>query len=89
MVSKRHRPWARALAEKWRDVEITQCEAKFKGCINMFLSPAHSRKRIDIHTKEQYFEIIWACEKCHNRLDQKMTHEMMEATVKEIIEKRQ
>lgn len=88
MVSKKHRPWSRTLAEKWRDVTITQCEAKFEGCINVFLTPAHSRKKIDIDTEQQYHEIAWCCEKCHNRLDQKMSHAEMELAVRKIIEAR-
>lgn len=88
MVSKKHRPWARTLAKKWVGIDITQCEAKFDCCINVFLTPAHSRKKIDIDTEEQYHEICWACEKCHNRLDREMSHLEMEQAVKEIIANR-
>jgi len=88
MVNKRHRIWHNELRERWRDVTISQCEAKFDGCINLYLSPAHSRKRREIETKEQYFEICWACGYCAAYLDEKMSHAEMEIAVKEIIQRR-
>lgn len=89
MVSKLHRPWHRELAEHWKWNPIEYCEVRFPKCFGTYgLSPAHSRKRKDIKTKEQFFEVVAACESCHNKLDREMSHEEMERVVKEIIANR-
>lgn len=88
--SKERRRWQRELAAYWKASPISYCEARLSGCVGSFgLSPAHSKKRRFIRTKEDYFEVVAACQNCHQQLDQKMSHTEMEAKVKEIINARQ
>lgn len=90
MPSKRHAKWHRELADYWKANPITYCEIRFDGCFGTYgLAPAHSRKRREIENKEQYFEVVAACLFCHRRLDEQMSHEDMEKTVKEVIAKRE
>lgn len=87
---RQHNIWHRELAEYWKQRPITYCEIRLPGCFGTYgLAPAHSRKRREIETKEQYFEVIAACTFCHNFLDQQMSHEQMERTVKEVIANRE
>jgi hypothetical protein len=59
------------------------------GCFGTYgLSVAHSKKRRFIRTKEEFFQVIAACQFCHQQLDEYMTHAQMEAKVLEIIENR-
>lgn len=89
-TAKQRRRWHLMLKAQWQGKEITTCEVRFDGCVGSFgLAPAHSRKRRLIETREQYFEVVAACQKCHEILDQNMSHETMEATVKSIIAKRE
>lgn len=89
MTSKKHKPWHRELSAYWQANPITYCEVRLKGCWGTYgLSPAHSRKRRKIETKEQYFEVVAACGFCHRFLDEKMSHEEMEQTVKAVIQQR-
>lgn len=81
--------WHRELAKHWQTRPIETCEVRFKGCFGTYgLAPAHSRKRRRIETKEQYFEVVAACNFCHRRLDEQMSHEEMELKVKETINHR-
>lgn len=44
---------------------------------------SHSRKRWDIHTKEEYFHAAMLCRACHNKLELGKTHqELYDAHVK-------
>jgi hypothetical protein len=42
-----------------------------------------------IENKEQFFEVVAACQFCHRKLDEQMSHAEMEQTVKQIINNRQ
>ncbi len=86
---KTHNKWDRE-AKKWLSrLQIDYCEVRLKGCMGSFgLTPAHSKKRRKIRSAEAYAEIVAACAYCHPYLDQKMSHEEMEATVKRIIRSR-
>jgi len=64
------------------------CEVQSAHCINMFLSPAHSKDRFDIYTKEDFFEIVWACEKCHFWADRNIAKDDRLTLFKAIIEAR-
>lgn len=60
-----------------------------KGCFGTYgLAPAHSKKRREIENKEDFFEVVAACSRCHEKLDQEMTHEEMRDTVRRIIHNR-
>lgn len=88
--SKIRAAWQRELSAYWQQRGMPNyCEARLPGCINLYLSPAHSRKRREIETREQYFEICWACENCHRKLDEQMSHAEMEQAVKWVIERRE
>lgn len=88
MTSKKHRAFHRTLADKWRDTEIYQCEARLPGCTGgLYLTPAHSRKRRFIETAEQYAEIAWLCTNCHLKAE-RMPHEEMEKFICGLIEAR-
>lgn len=88
--SRERARWQRELSAYWQQHPITYCEVRFEGCFGTYgLSPAHSKKRFDIETKQEFFEVVAACQKCHERLDQKMSHAEMERTVKRIIEQRE
>lgn len=85
MVSKKHRTWHSTLREKWRDIEIRHCEARFPGCTGgLYLTPAHSRKRRLIENETQYHEIAWLCVNCHARAE-RMPHSDMEFLIKGLI----
>ena len=85
-TAKQRRSWHRELSDHWKRREITTCEVRFPGCWQTYgLAPAHSRKRRHIENKEQYFEVVAACQFCHRQLDEQMSHEDMEKTVKQII----
>lgn len=59
------------------------------GCFGTYgLSPAHSKDRNEIHSKEDYFEVVAACNFCHTALDHKMSKDARLIFVKAIIEKR-
>lgn len=49
---------------------------------------AHSKKRRDIYTREDYFEVVYACQRCHFIADN-MTHEEMHELITGIIAKRE
>lgn len=83
------RQWARELKAWFATLGIESCEVRFEGCMRTFGGAlAHSLKRRFIHTREQYFEVCYACQFCHEILDNRMSHAQMEAKVKEIIERR-
>jgi hypothetical protein len=81
--------WYVPVAEYWKQNPITWCEINLPVCSNLFITPAHSRKRELIQTPEQMAELAWACDPCHKFLDQKMSHAEMEQTVKEAIARRE
>lgn len=84
-----HNNWQRELSQYWQQRPIEYCEVRLEGCFGTFgLAPAHSRKRREIETKDQFFEVVAACLNCHRKLDEQMSHEEMEATVKQIITSR-
>lgn len=91
MTSKKHRPWHRELSAYWqRRGVIEYCEVRFKGCFGTYgLSPAHSKDRRDIHSREDFFEVVAACGHCHTILDQKMNKADRLRTVRELIERRE
>lgn len=77
------------LRKHWAGKSLDYCEVALDGCWQTFgLAPAHSRKRRKIETRDQYFEVVAACQFCHKAMDEQMSHEDMEATVKAIIENR-
>ena len=90
MAAKRHRAWHRELADHWkRKGVIEYCEVRMPGCFGTYgLSPAHSKDRDEIHNKEDFFEVVAACGKCHTELDHKMSKDARLILVKEIIEQR-
>lgn len=86
---QQHRDWHRELMAEWVGKGISSCEFHYHGCMRTFgLALAHSRKRRFITSKEQYWEVGLACVKCHEVLDNWMSHEEMEAEVKRIIQRR-
>jgi hypothetical protein len=85
-TAKQRAKWYRPVAEYWKQNPITWCEVNLPGCINLYITPAHSRKRTRIETPEQMAELAWACDICHKI--QKMSHAEMETTVKAAIERR-
>jgi len=81
--------WATELKMWFATLGIDNCELRFTGCVGRLgLALAHSKKRRFIYDRETFFEVIAACVKCHERLDNDMSHEDMELTVKRIIENR-
>lgn len=87
--TKLHRKWHKELMAEWSRKDINFCEFGFDGCMRTFGNAlAHSRKRRFIDSKEAYWEVGLACQKCHEVLDQKMTHEEMEQAVKDVIDRR-
>lgn len=68
---------------------INYCEFGFPGCLKgIMLTLAHSRKRRKIENDEQLAECAVACVPCHRWLDEKLSHEQMEAFVKKAIARR-
>jgi len=85
--SRQTAKWHHELIRWWvlNDMPRT-CELRYAGCMGRFgLALAHSLKRREIHTREQYFEVVAACQKCHERLDLKMSHAEMQTAVKAVI----
>lgn len=86
---RQHNAWNRQLSAYWKQNPIETCEVRFEGCFGTYgLGPAHSLRRFKIRTKEEFFEVVAACMKCHETLDQKMTPEACQAKVREIIHNR-
>jgi len=82
--------WHKELHAEWEHKGITICEVQHERCMQTFaLSLAHSKKRRFINDKETYWEVCLACVKCHEWLDNVLTHEEMEEEVKRIIERRE
>ncbi len=52
------------------------------------LAPAHSKDRDEIHTKEEYWEVVAACEKCHFKADREMGKDERLQLFKEVIANR-
>jgi len=90
MVAKRHRAWHRELSQYWQNKGVIEtCEVRMPGCFGTYgLSPAHSKDRDEIHSKEEFFEVVCACNFCHTALDQKMSKDARLIFVKAIIEQR-
>lgn len=82
--------WAEELALWWAiNTMPTTCEVRFDGCMGKFgAALAHSKKRRYIYTRDDYFEVVCACVKCHETLDNVYDHDEMEAVVKRIIANR-
>lgn len=81
--------WQRNLSAYWQERGMpSNCEVRALVCINLYLSPAHSKDRRDIFTEEDFFEIVWACEKCHFWADRSIAKEDRLMLFKEIIERR-
>lgn len=90
MTAKRHRTWHRKLANDWRHNPITYCEVRFNGCFGTYgLAPAHSKDRRDIHTEEDFREVVAACAKCHWILDREISKASRLQIVKNLIASRQ
>jgi len=74
---------------EWQHKGINSCEFGYDGCMQTFgQALAHSRKRRYITSKEQYWEVGLACQKCHEHLDNVLSHEEMESEVQRIIQRR-
>lgn len=87
--SKLKYAWHKELHAEWQSKGINSCEFGYDGCMRTFgNSLAHSKKRRFITTREDYWEVGLACQKCHEYLDNVLSHEDMEAEVKRIIERR-
>jgi hypothetical protein len=85
-----HNKWQRELSAYWQQNPITYCEVRLKGCFGTYgLAPAHSKKRYDIKTKEEFFQVVAACLSCHRVLDEQMSHEDMQTHVLQIIQQRE
>lgn len=68
---------------------ITACEIKLPGCLRNFaLSFAHSKKSRFLITEEDWMEAALACAACHDKLDNRMSHEEMNSLVKAAIANR-
>jgi hypothetical protein len=81
--------WQRNLSAYWQERGMpSYCEIRSVHCINIFLSPAHSKDRRDIYTEEDFFEIVWACEKCHFWADRNIAKDDRLTLFKAIIEAR-
>lgn len=83
--------WAEARKNILRDFEsrgIISCELRLSGCLgNLFLSLAHSRKRRNIKTAEDLYEVVLACQNCHEIIEYSGI-ENMYTYVKEAIRRR-
>ena len=90
MTSRKHRPWHRRLSRDWqRQGVLENCEVHFPVCVGREgLAPAHSKDREDIHTEQDFREVVAACAKCHWALDREMSKEDRLRIVKEIIANR-
>lgn len=84
------RQWDAELKEWWVANDMPRyCEIRLPGCMGTFGGAlAHSEKRRYILTREQYFEVVFACQKCHDHIDLKLFHDEMKALVKRIINER-
>lgn len=81
--------WHKELHAEWQLKNINHCEFGYDKCMRTFgLALAHSKKRRFITDKEAYWEVCLACVKCHEWLDNVLSHEQMEAEVKRIIRER-
>ena len=68
---------------------IEYCELRFEGCQGAYgLAPAHSKDRRDIHTKQDFFEVVAACAKCHFHIDREMSKEDRLQLVRDVIARR-
>lgn len=85
------REWAnvrRELKVMFRDMGITSCELGLVGCTpNSFLGFAHTAKRRKLN-HEQLYEVALLCQSCHYAIEYCATPEIMEHTIKGLIEKR-
>lgn len=89
MTSKKHRPWHRQLADHWKYQPIEYRELRFTGCVGRYgLAPAHSKDRRDIHTKEDFFQVVAGCSECHWKLDREMPKDERLRIVQEVIANR-
>jgi hypothetical protein len=71
------------------EIGITSCEIRNEGCLGSFtLGLAHSLRRRFINTKEQLYETILACQKCHEYIDYKLSKDECESLIKSIIDDR-
>lgn len=81
--------WQKNLSKHWQERGMPNyCEIQAAVCINLYLSPAHSKDRRDIFTEEDFFEIVWGCEKCHFWADRSIAKEDRLTLFKAIIEAR-
>lgn len=89
--SRERRQWAKELSEYWQAKgTIDYCELRLPGCVGTFgLAPAHSLDRRYIHTREQYFEVLALCQKCHWIVDREMPKDERERLFKEVIANRE
>lgn len=87
--SVQNREWDAELKAWFGTLGIDSCEIRFAGCMGRFgLALCHSKKRRYVLTKADYFEVCAGCVKCHEQMDNNMSHEAMADKVREIIEKR-
>ena len=81
--------WQKNLSKHWQERGMPNyCEIRSAKCINIYLTPAHSKDRGDIYTEEDFFEIVWGCEKCHFWADRQIAKEDRLMLFKEIIQRR-
>lgn len=91
LVGKKGREWVTArawLRRHFNYAGITRCEFRFQGCWGDASGGfAHCKKRRKLEEGE-----IWhvgvACFKCHQRLDEVMSHDEMHMAVHAVIDKR-
>lgn len=90
-IGKKGSAWIKVRKELKKRFEwagITTCELKMRGCwFNDGLSFCHSKKRRKMQDLD-IWRVCLGCLHCHGILDEKMSHEEMEQTVENIIEKR-
>ena len=89
--AKLRRKWGRELSQHWQSKGVLQyCEIRLPGCFGTYgLSPAHSKDRDEIHTREDFFEVVCSCNYCHQYADQKMAKEDRVELFKAIIQRRE
>lgn len=81
----------------WRKVKcylasigINSCEFRYLGCTPFdSLTPAHSKKRREFETEDDWAEIAIACTHCHKVLDEQMSHVEMLGAVRSAIANRE
>jgi hypothetical protein len=82
---KQHLVWHKQLKKFFEEMGIRWCE--LCGTTEPPLDMAHSKKRFDIKTRDEYMEAAMLCRKHHNEIEF-AGHEPMHKTILELIERR-